>query len=56
MKSIQNADRELIKVNRDIHNCKRVNIVFDILHISGDSLITLLGIDKILAITHDPSM
>ena len=48
-------DRELIKVNIDIHKGKRVNIVFDILHIVGNSLITLLRIGKIMAKGHDPS-
>ena len=47
---------ELIKVNRDIHKGKRVNIVLDILHILGNSLITLLRIGKILAMGHDPSV
>ena len=46
-------DGELINVNRDIHKGKRVNIVFDILYIVCNSLITLLRIDKILAIGHD---
>ena len=32
-KSVQDTDGELIKVNRDIHKSKRVNVVFDILHI-----------------------
>ena len=36
-KSIQSTDGELIKVNRDIHKGKRVNIAFDILHIVNDS-------------------
>ena len=47
-------DEELIKVNRDFHKGKRVNIVFDILHIVGNSPITLL-IGKILMMGHDPS-
>ena len=53
-KSIHNKDGELIKVNRDIHKGKRVNIVFDILHIVSNSLITLLRTGKILAMG-DPS-
>ena len=53
--SIQNTDGELIKVNRDIHKGKRVNIVFDILHIVSNSMITLLRTGKILAMGHDPS-
>ena len=55
-KSVQNAYGELIKVNRVIHKCKRVNIFFDILHIIGNSLITLLRTDKILVMGHDPSI
>ena len=38
-----------------IHKSKRVNTVFDILHILGNSLITLLRIDKILVMGYDPS-
>ena len=37
------------KSNRDIYKGKRVNIVFDILHIVGNSSITLLRTSKILA-------
>ena len=48
-------DGELIKVNRDIHKGKRVNIVFDILHIVDNSLFTLLRTGKILAMSHDSS-
>ena len=48
-------DEELIKVNMDIHKSKRVNIVFDILHIVSNSLITLSMVGKILAINHDSS-
>ena len=40
-------------MNRDIH---KVNIVFDILHIIGNSPITLLKIGKILGMVHDPSV
>ena len=47
---------KFIKVNRDIHKGKRVNIVFYILHIIDNNLITLLGIDKILVMGHDPSV
>ena len=53
-KAVQITDGELIKVNRDIHKGKRVNIVFDILHIVGNSLIALLRTGKILAMGHDP--
>ena len=48
-------DGELIKVNREIHKGKRVNIVFDILHIVGNSPITLMRTGKILAMGHDSS-
>ena len=48
-------DGELIKVNWDIHKGKRVNIMFDILHILGNSLITMLRTDKILLMDHDSS-
>ena len=48
-------DGELIKVNIDIHKGKIVNIVFDILHIVGSSLITLLRTIKILEMGHYPS-
>ena len=54
VKSVQDLDGELIKVNRDIHKSKRVNIVLGILHILGNSLITLLRADKILAMDNDP--
>ena len=47
-------DGGLIKVNRDIHKGKRVNIVFDILHIVGNSPITLLRIGKIMEMGQDP--
>ena len=47
-------DGELIKVNRDIHKGKRVNIVFHILNIISNSLTTLLRTSKILAMGHDP--
>ena len=46
-------DGELIEINRDIHKSKRVNIAFDILHIIGNSLITLLGIIKVPTMGHD---
>ena len=46
---------ELIKVNRGIHKGKRVNIVFDILHILSNSSITLLRTNKIMTMGHDPS-
>ena len=48
-------DREFIKVNRDIHEIKRVNVVFDILHVFYYGSITLLRTSKILAMDHDPS-
>ena len=54
-KFVQDTDGQLIKVNRDIHESKRVNVVFDILHIGCNSSITLLRVDKILAMDHDPS-
>ena len=46
---------ELIKVNRDIHKGKKVNIVFDILHILENSSITLLRTGKILVMGYNPS-
>ena len=49
-------DGELINVNRDIHKGKRVNIIFDILHILGNSSITLLRTGQILAMDHDLSV
>ena len=55
-KSVQDTNRELIKVNKDIYKRKRVNVVFDMLHIVGNRPITLLKVGKILAIDHDPSM
>ena len=55
-KSIQDTDRELIEVNKDIYKSKRANVVFDMLHIVGNRPITLLKVGKILAIDHDPSM
>ena len=48
-------NRELIKVNDDIHKSKRVNVVFDILHVFCNGSITLLRTGKILAMDHDPS-
>ena len=48
-------DGELIKVKRDIHEDKKVNIVFDILHIVGNSPITLLRTSKIMVMGHDPT-
>ena len=48
-------DGELIEVNKDMHKSKIVNVVFDILQIVGNSLITLLRAGKILAMDHDPS-
>ena len=47
-------NRELIIVNGDIHESKRVSVVFDILHVSCNGPITLLRTDKILAMDHDP--
>ena len=40
VKAVQDTDGELIKINIDIHKGKRVNIVFDILHVLGNSPIT----------------
>ena len=54
-KSVQDMDGELIKVNKNLHNSKRVNVVFDILHIGGNSSITLLRVGKVLAMDHDTS-
>ena len=48
-------DKELIKVNGDIHESKRVNIVFDILHVFYNGLSTLLRTSKILPMEHDSS-
>ena len=44
-----------MKVKRDIHEDKKVNIVFDIFHIVGNSPITLFWTSKILVIGHDPT-
>ena len=49
-------DRELIKVNEDIHESKRVNVVFRMLHVFCNGPSTLLRTDKILAMDHDPSV
>ena len=49
-------DRELIKVNGDIHESKRVNVVFNILHVFCNGSSTLLRIGKILGLDHDPSV
>ena len=54
-KSVQDLHRKLIKVNRDIHKSKRVNVGLNIFHIVDSSLITLLMAIKILAMGHDPS-
>ena len=54
VESIQDTDRELIKVNGDIHESKRVNVVFDILYVFCNGPITLLRTDKIIAMDHDP--
>ena len=54
-KSVQDMDGQLIKVNRDIHESKRFNVVFGILHIGCNGSITLLRAGKILAMDHDPS-
>ena len=47
-------DREIIKVNGNIHESKRVNVVFDILHVFFNGPISLLRAGKILAMDHDP--
>ena len=54
-KSFQDTNEQLIKVNRDIHESKGVNVVFDILPIGYNGLITLLRVGKILAMDHDLS-
>ena len=54
-KFIEDTNGELIKVNRDIHKSKRVIVVFDILHIVGNSTINLLRANKIIEMDHDPS-
>ena len=46
-------DRELIKVNEDIHERKRVNVVFDILYVFCNGLSTSMRTSKILAMDHD---
>ena len=48
-------DRELIKVNEKIHESKRVNVLFNILHVFCNGLSTLLRTDKILSMKHDLS-
>ena len=55
-KFVQDTDRELIKVNGDIHESKRFNVVFDILHVFFYGSITLMRTVKILRIDHDPFM
>ena len=52
-KSVQDMDEEFIKVIRNIHKSKRVNVVFDILHRVDNSSITLMRADKILLMNHD---
>ena len=47
---------ELIKINHDIHMGKGVNIVFGILHVVSNVLITMLRTGKILAMGYDPSL
>ena len=54
-KSVQDTDGKLIKVNMDIRESKRVNVVFDILHIVYNGLINLLRASKILEMDHDLS-
>ena len=49
-------DIKLIKVNEDIHESKRVNVMLNILHVFCNGLSTLLRTNKILAMDHDPSM
>ena len=39
----------------DIHESKRVNVVFDILHVLCNGLITLLRTRKIMVMDHDSS-
>ena len=53
---VQDTDRELIKVNRDIHESKRVKVVFNILHLFCNCSITLPRTGKIMAMDHDPFM
>ena len=38
----------------DIHESKRVNVVFDIFHVFCNGINTLLRTDKILVMDHDP--
>ena len=54
-KSVHDMNGQLIKVNRDIHESKGVNVVFDVLHIGCNGSITLLSASKILAMGHDLS-
>ena len=54
-KSIQYTDGQLFKVNKDIHESKGVNVVFNILHISCNGSITFFRAGNILAMNHDPS-
>ena len=54
-KSVKDTYGQLIKVNRDIHESKGVNVVFDILHIGYSGSITFLRAGKILTMDHDPS-
>ena len=53
---VQDTDRELIKVNGDIHESKRVTVVFDIFNVFCNGLISLLRTGKILVMDHDPFM
>ena len=41
-------------MNRDIHESKGVNVVYDILHIGCNGPITFLRVGKILVMDHDP--
>ena len=54
-KSVQDTDGQLIKVNKDIHESKGLNVMFYILLIGYNGLITLLRASKILAMDHDQS-
>ena len=48
-------NKELIKVNEDMHESKRVNVVFDTLHVLCNGPITLLRTGKILEMDNDLS-
>ena len=55
VEAIKDTDIDVFKVHGDIHESKRVNVVFDVLHGFCIGPITLLRTGKILVMDHDPS-